>query len=130
MIDTFLSGGLMMWPLLVITIGVAWMAVRVGALLRAPEPQVEEAHRRLQAILFWGAISIVVGVLGTAVGLVVVARAISRFGAVDSALAWSGVGVALIPFVFGILIFLLAAFTWVALRHWTTRAERRAVATA
>ena len=130
MIETFLSGGTMMWPLLAVGIGIVWMAVRAGALLRAPTPPDEDAHRRLQAILFWGAMSVVLGVLGTAVGLVVAARAIQRIGEVDSVLVWSGVGVALIPLIFGILIFLFAALAWVALRHWARRAERRALAPA
>lgn len=70
-------------------------------------------------ILFCGAMSVVLGVLGMAVGLVVVARAIQRVGEVDSALVWSGVGVSLIPLIFGLLIFLFAAS-----RGWRSEAGK------
>lgn len=121
MIDAFLSGGIMMWPMLVVGLGVGWLTFRTALRLRRGREAPEEARRGLQAILFWGAMAVILGVLGTVVGLVVMAQAIGLAGAVESHLVWSGVGVSLVTLVFGLLIFLFSAVCWFLLRRvaWT-----------
>ncbi len=137
--EMFLKGGIMMWPLLAVGVGILVLAVRAAVRLRAagrPESRDGEdprlvrgepsrlpanVDRSLQAILFWGAMAVLLGLLGTVVGVVVMTQAIALAGSVEPPLVWSGVGVSLVTLVFGLLVFLLAAFAWFGLRQWSQR---------
>ena len=132
MIDWFLSGGVIMWPLLAIAVGILVLATRSalafrragragaareGRTVAAPAPEALSLGR----ILFWGAVALLVGALGTVVGIVIMARSISAAGGASAELVWGGVGLALISLAFGILVFLLAGFLWLALGTWRRR---------
>lgn len=118
MIETFASGGVMMWPLLMIGVGVVVLSVRAGQHLfgEDPRPQVE-TERRLDGILFWGSMGIVLGFLGTVLGLVQMAQAIQHLAPVSSGLVWGGIGVSLVTLIFGFMIFLVASLLWFLLRQ-------------
>lgn len=119
MIDWFIKGGLIMWPLVAVALGVIALAVRAAVALRAPATS--DQAPRLTPILFWGGVALLLGTLGTVVGLMVAARHIAAAGGASAALIWSGVGVTLTSLVFGILIFLLAGLLWLPLDTWRRR---------
>lgn len=122
----FSDGGLMMWPLLATAAGIVWLSVRTAVRLAGGDgSRIVEAGRGLQAILFWGAMAAVLGLLGTVVGIIMMAQAIQFAGAVEPTLVWAGAGVALITLLFGLLIFLLSAVSWFVLRQWHGRLEDR-----
>ena len=125
MVDAFLSGGVMMWPLLLIGVGILVIAVRTARLLAHPEVHPAEADRRLQTILFWGGMSVVLGTLGTVVGIVQMAQYFVRAGSVHPPLVWSGLGVALVTLIFGLLILLVSLLLWFGLRQWHAAASAR-----
>lgn len=112
----FLSGGVLMYPLLLIAVGVIAAAIRTAVLLYGERRASPLAGRWLQAILFWGAISVLVGLLGTTVGVIQMAQAIALAGSVSATLVWAGFGIALVTTIFGMLIFLLSAVLWFLLR--------------
>lgn len=117
MIDWFLDGGYMMWALLALALGIIGLAARAAIGLghgNAP-------GRSLGAILFWGAVALLVGALGTAIGVVIMAQHIAAAGGASPQLIWSGVSVTLVTLIFGILIFLLSGFLWLALDSWSRR---------
>lgn len=70
----------------------------------------------LDAILFWGGFSLVTGILGTLVGIVVAAQSIEAAGSVSPSLVWGGVKVALYSSVFGVLVLAVASLFWFALQ--------------
>jgi hypothetical protein len=121
MIETFLMGGKMMWPLALIGAGVLWLTARAASHIR--HHRAAEAELSLQAILFWGAMSVVLGMLGTAIGWIIATRAIALAGEVDARLLWAGFGVTLTTLTFGMLIFTIAALCWFVLRQWANRAS-------
>ncbi len=121
----FESGGILMWPLLVIAIGVMVLAARTAWFLTRSDRAAAEADQRLQAILFWGVMSVVLGLLGTSIGLTQAAQAITLAGAVEPQLAWGGVAVVLVTLIFGLLIFLVAAVLWFILRQWALHLAAR-----
>ncbi len=124
MIETFLSGGVMMWPMLVVAIGVAGITLRAAACLWTRAP-LEDVRKKLNAIVFWGAMGALLGLLGTVVGLVRMAQVIQRFGAVEAPLVWGGVAVSLVSLIFGISILLFSGVAWLVLQQWTLRAVER-----
>jgi len=124
MIDLFSSGGFMMWPLLALAAGVLWLSARTAVRLRTSSDP-EEVQRGLHGILFWGVMAVVLGLLGTLVGLVTMTEAIAQAGSAPVALVWGGVGVSVITLIFGLVIFVMAAVAWFALRQWHAAATSR-----
>lgn len=126
MIDAFVNGGYVMWPMLAAALGIVYLATVTALRLRRPNVDVDDTARSLQGILFWGAISVLLGLLGTVTGIVVATQAIAKAGEVEPQLLWGGLSITLISFVFGLVIFLLAALLWFPLRHWHGRTAARA----
>src|SRR5690606_25086194 len=77
-----------------------------------------------QSLLFWGGMAALLGLLGTAVGLVITAQAVARVPDAGASLIWGGIGVTLTTLIFGLLIFLLAALAWFVLGMWSSRLAR------
>ncbi len=125
MIETFLSGGVMMWPLLVIGAGVIVLSIRAAVRIAQARGGVPDITLSLQAILFWGVTSVVLGFLGMVVGIVIMAQAVVMAGAVETPLVWGGFGISLVTLVFGLFIFLFSSVAWFTLRHWHLRTAGR-----
>lgn len=131
MIEWFLSGGVIMWPLLVLALGVIVLAVRAAVDLRrgAGRPGAAgtgppaAAPPSLGGILFWGGFALLVGALGSVVGIVIMARSIAAAGGASGPLVWGGVAVSLVSLIFGILVFLVAGLLWLTLDAWRRRAR-------
>ncbi len=70
----------------------------------------------IDAILFWGGFTLIVGFLGTMIGLVVSAQSIEAAGTVSTTLVWGGIRVSLLCSVFGILVLAASSLTWFALQ--------------
>jgi biopolymer transport protein ExbB/TolQ len=118
MMELFLSGGVTMWPLLAVAVGIAALGLRNA--VRVWEGREPEAVRRgLHTILFWGAMSALLGLVGTVTGFVIMTQAIALAGAAEPSLVWGGVGVALVTSMFGLVIFLFSALVWFVLRQWS-----------
>lgn len=122
--EAFLSGGIVMWPLLLIGVAVLVIAARAALQIRGAGAS-EGASTRLRALLFWGVMSLVLGLLGTTIGIVQMTQAIALAGGAEVSTISAGIGVSLVTFIFGILVFLVAASLWFALRQWQLRTQPR-----
>ena len=117
MTDLFVSGGPMMWPLTAVAGGLLF---RVGRLVLRPRahPSADGEHAVMDGILFWGGMAFLLGLLGTAAGLVQMASAVAEYGgSVSPALLWDGVAVSLVTLMFGLLIFAFASVSWLLLHR-------------
>ncbi len=117
MMEFMREGGYMMWVILaasMLILGLAvWAAVRTTK-LSGPNAVVETA---IDAVLFWGVWVVVIGLLGTFVGIYQAAGVLEMVGGDASAgLIWGGIKVALTTTVFGLLVFSVAALLWMGLR--------------
>lgn len=125
MIQRFLDGGIIMWPLLVIAIGIAWMAGRTMVRLLHDSPSPDDLRQKTAAILFWGTIALILGGVGTVVGLVVIARAVIAAGHVAMPIVWEGIALTLITLLFGIAIFLGAGTAALVIGYWGRKTTTR-----
>jgi hypothetical protein len=116
MMTFFREGGVMMYPLLLVTIVMIVLSVRAWLRLRVGDPGRATAGTGIDAIVFWGAYAVVLGVLGTLVGVSIAAGAISRASEVSPAVIWSGIRVALSTTIYGLLVFAVSLLVWFALR--------------
>ena len=89
----------------------SWLSVTRGE--RRPDAVVET---RIDSVLFWGAYGVVLGILGTLIGIAQAATAIQAAGQVEAGLVWAGIRVSLITVIFGLLIFSIALVAWFVLR--------------
>lgn len=113
----FVLGGPYMYVLSVLAVVVLVLAVKkaIDFFSRTgPEPAL--LSRGLNAILFWGCISTVLGFLGQFSGHYLSLMAIRDAGLVNPALLAEGIAVSLIPTVFGLVILALAAVVWFGLK--------------
>jgi biopolymer transport protein ExbB/TolQ len=122
MIDFFLKGGVVMWPLAAVGLGMLYLAARTARLLRRGDAAADDVQRGLQGVLFWGVMSVLLGALGTVGGIIVMTDAVAQAGGAEPGLIWGGVSLALTSLVFGLALFIAAAALWFALRFWLSRA--------
>lgn len=116
MIEWFMSGGFFMW--LVLGAGLVSLGLAVDAGRRLTGGPVDEPAVRaeIDAVLFWGGFASLLGLIGTLGGVAQMARYVERAGSVSAGVAWSGVRVALITTVFGLIVLGLSLLAWFALR--------------
>jgi hypothetical protein len=125
--DLVNAGGFMMYPMIAIALAVAGMAVWSWRTLQVRQAGGDAVvETRIDSVLFWGAYGVVLGILGTLVGIAQAASAIEAAGGVSAPMVWGGIKVALITVIFGFLVFSVALVAWFALRV----AYRRRVAVA
>ena len=109
------SLGLIQYPLWIVALLMLVQIARsIAELVRSDGPG---SPLRTHSILVLGVLGACVGVLGSLIGIGVVADVVVRAGAVDAPTAWSGVGVALGPSVVGFFLLGVAAVVWLALRY-------------
>jgi biopolymer transport protein ExbB/TolQ len=117
LMQLFRDGGFMMYPLTasaVLALALATRsAVRLFAAEAHPEPQLKAA---IDGVLFWGSFALIIGVLGTVIGVFVSAQAVERAGEVAPSLVWGGIKVSLITTAYGMLILSAASLAWFGLR--------------
>lgn len=109
--------GFIRYPLGVSTLIIVGLTLFTAARLFVSEATADPITKTwLDAILFWGGFSLITGVLGTLVGIVVAAQSIEQAGSVSASLVWGGVKVALYSSVFGVLVSALASLLWFGLQ--------------
>ena len=109
------SLGPIQYPLLIAVLLVLVQIVRsIAELARSDGPG---SPLRTHSILVLGVLGACVGVLGSLIGVRVVADAMTKAGAPTGPTAWSGVGVALGPSVVGFSVLGVAAVVWLALQY-------------
>ncbi len=116
------QGGPVMWLILAISILIGILSVRGFVRLSEITSQDAVVETGIDAILFWGVWVLVVGLLGTFLGIYQAATFIENAGQVSSTLVWGGIRLALTTTVFGLIVFSLAALVWMGLRTKYRRA--------
>ena len=118
-IFSFSDGGFMMYPISFCAIMVLILTVRTAWRMNADEPGLGALARgTIDGVLFWGGYAVVLGVLGTVVGISIAAEAVEVVGRVETTLVWGGIKVSLITTIYGLLVLLGAGLLWFGLRHW------------
>ncbi len=113
----FFDGGIMMYPIvfsaLVALSLTAWSAWR----LWGSEPRVDaRVEAAVDGVLFWGGYALLLGFLGTVIGVAIAAHAVEAVGVVHTTLVWGGIKVALITTIYGAVILGASALLWFLLR--------------
>ena len=126
MMNFFREMGFYFWPLALIAIAVVGLALSAAARLRqaGPEDSATVEHT-VNAVLFWGCVAAVVGILGQFHGIYQALKVISMAQAVSPPIIWGGLAVSFSSTLAGLAILLVAALLWAALRSGLHKRERQ-----
>ena len=119
MFTLFYDGGAFMWPLLLLAITVISLSVKKSLeLYGTKEQNLARLEVGLNAIIFWGGISVIVGFLGSFIGIYLAASYVpSSAEPISTGIVWGGIRVALITTIFGLIIFTYSSIAWFILRN-------------
>ncbi len=117
MLRFFLSGGLFMWPLLFAVIAILILSIKKAfELFGKKDLSQARLESGINAIIFWGGISVVLGFFSHFLGVYEAMQAISRAHDISPAIVAEGYAMSLTTILFGLFIFLYAAISWFVLR--------------
>lgn len=115
----FRNMGVIQWPMYVATF---FMVVQIGRAARQVRlPAESRSAMTTHTILIWGFLNLLLGVLGTVVGLSLAGQAVERIGRVSAPLVAGGIKVALSTSIFGLLLLIIAVLCWLVLQLWQGR---------
>lgn len=119
--------GPFLWPQVLLLIVILVLSlVNVLRLLGVGGGDAARLARSVNAILFWGAVTAVIGFMGTWSGLLKAFQVLSEYGLGKPQSVYMGLSEAHITTAVGLGILLLAGFLWFGFRVWIER--RNAVA--
>lgn len=129
--DLLAAAGPWVYPLAVVALCLVGSTIRAGLAITRSEGAMPVSGPPQHAVIVWGALSVVVGLLGTAIGfarVAVGARAaaggdFSEFEAMFAVL-WDGVLVIMTPITLGLWLFCVSLVTWLAL-DWALKRKIR-----
>jgi biopolymer transport protein ExbB/TolQ len=84
----------------------------------------QSLKNRINALLFWGAVGAVVGLLGQASGIYAALRAISTASEISPPIVMEGFAISFLTTMMGLMIFLGSGLAWMGLRGMYNRLSR------
>lgn len=112
MINLFSNMGVIQWPMLVAAAFLLLQIARAVAAARNPTGAARARH----AVLAWGFLNALLGVLGTVLGLAVAARSVAQAGRIEPTVLGGGLQIALSPSILGFLLLTVAIVAWLVLQ--------------
>ena len=114
--------GPFLWPqVLLLMVILVLTLINVLRLLGAGGGDAARLARSVNAILFWGAVTAVIGFMGTWSGLLKAFRVLAERGLANPQAVYMGLSEAHITTAVGLGILLLAGFLWFGLKVWIER---------
>ncbi|MBN1542894.1 MotA/TolQ/ExbB proton channel family protein [candidate division KSB1 bacterium] len=114
MITALLQGGPFMVFLLLIAVGVIALTIQKFIVLFIRREK--SGERGLNAILFWGGFSAVLGLLGQMLGVYFALNAIMRASDISPQIVAMGLSISYLPSLFGFYILIFSLLAWFILR--------------
>lgn len=113
MLNLIQAGGSYMWLLLVLAIVIIILAITKGIqLFSHKDKNRAQLENGINAILFWGAFSAVLGLFAHFHGIYYAMQAIQAANDISPAIVAGGYAVSIITILTGLFIFMIAAIIW------------------
>jgi len=113
----FFSGGIFMWPLLIIAIIILYLSIRKIVDLFILDAQNRATLKNgINAILFWGSFSVVLGIFAHFVGIYQAMQAIMAAADISPAIVANGYALSLITVLSGLFLFMISSVIWLVLQ--------------
>ena len=112
----FMAMGVYKFPMLLIVIVILVLVVKKAAqLYGGSRLSLVQMERGLHAILFWGAVNAVLGILGQFTGMYYALNAISRATEISPRIVAQGFAESITTTMFGMFVFLISGIIWFVL---------------
>lgn len=116
-IHVFMQGGLLMWPLVLIGLVLFGILLRtLWHLLVKGGNDAVAIQSCLDGLLFWGGFSVIIGVLGSAIGYHKAMTMLAERGVLNPRALWAGAAEGMVSTVSGLLLLAVAGALWYVLR--------------
>ena len=113
MLDFIRHGGIFGWILILLILVIAWLSIRKGIqLFFKKDIDPLRLEPGINAIIFWGGISAVLGIFAHFSGVYQAMIAISAANDISPAIVAMGYAFSLITILIGLLIFMVSAVIW------------------
>ena len=117
MLQFFNAGGPFMWLLLFAAIAIVAITIKkLFDLFGNKAPDRLHLEKGINAVIFWGGMSVVLGFFAHFFGMYLAMNAISRAPDISPAIIAQGYAQSLTTILFGMFIFLISAIFWFVLR--------------
>jgi biopolymer transport protein ExbB/TolQ len=117
MIQFFMNGGLFMWPLLIFAIVIVVLTVKKAIdFFGRQNVNPVKMESGINAILFWGFMSLVVGFYAHFQGLYMAMQAIIKADDISPVIVTAGYAQSLITILFGLCSFIISSVVWFIFR--------------
>jgi uncharacterized membrane protein len=117
MIQFFREGGEMMWLFVLLVLIIVYLSIKKLIQLYGQQDLPKSTlETGINAIIFWGAISAILGFFAHYLGVYYAMQAIYRANDISPAIVAQGYSMSLITILTGLIIFLLSAVIWFILR--------------
>jgi biopolymer transport protein ExbB/TolQ len=117
MIQFFMNGGLFMWPLLIFAIVIVVLTVKKAIdFFGRQNVNPAKMESGINAILFWGFMSLVVGFYAHFQGLYMAMQAIIKADDISPVIVTAGYAQSLITILFGLCSFIISSVVWFIFR--------------
>ena len=117
MIQFFREGGEMMWLFLLLVLLIVYLSIKKLIQLYGKEDLPKSTlETGINAIIFWGAISAILGFFAHYLGVYYAMQSIYKANDISPAIVAQGYSMSLITILTGLIIFILSAVIWFILR--------------
>lgn len=117
LLEVFAQGGILMLPMVLVSLVLLGIVVRaLWHLFVRGGSNSTAIQSCLDSLLFWGGFSVVIGVLGSAIGYHKVMNAIVARGILNPRALWIGTAEGMVSSIAGLLILIVAGAVWYAVR--------------
>ncbi len=117
MLSFFFNGGMFMWPLLILAIVIVYLSIKkILDLFVKNEQSQDELKSGINAILFWGGFSVMLGIFAHFLGIYQAMQAIMRVKDISPAIVAGGYSMSLITILSGLFLFMVSAVVWLLLQ--------------
>ena len=117
MMRFFIQGGPFMWPLMIFAIVVLALIIKKTMdFFRVQSLTPQKLESGINAILFWGFMSLVLGFYAHFQGVYMAMQAIMQANDISPAIGAEGYRQSLITILFGLITFIVSSFVWFIFR--------------
>ena len=117
MLKTIQNGGPFMWLLLFLAMIIVGLSIKKAIeLFWKKETNIAKHEIGINAILFWGGISLAVGLFSYHWGIIIVMKEIGKAQDISPAIVASGYLISMMTINFGLFILFISAILWFVLR--------------
>ena len=127
MVNFFISGGQMMWLFLLIALLIIYLSLKKAFQLFSKQDLSKSVlENGINAIIFWGSISAVLGFFAHYLGVYYAMQAIYKANDISPAIVAYGYSLSLVTILTGLVLFIISAILWFIFR-WRYRQRAKLI---